>query len=92
MRILRSVVLSIGLMGLAVGCGGSSKGEETTPAANPCGGNPCGGDMADPCAADPCGGDWADPCGGDAADPCGGDMGDPCGEEMSEEDPEGGGW
>jgi hypothetical protein len=73
MKILRSVVLAIGLMGLAAGCGGSSKGEETTPVSgggDACGGDACGGEGGDACGGegDACGGE-GDACGGD---PCGG--------------------
>lgn len=67
MRILRSAILAVGIMGLGLSFGacGKKKGAET-PAANPC--NPC-----NPCAADnPCNPCAADnPCNPCAADnPC----------------------
>jgi len=93
MRVLRAVVLAIGMMGLAASaaaCGGSSKGadEPKNPCAgaagdttaNPC--NPCaGGDTtANPC--NPCaGGDTtANPCAGGDSNPCGGGDENPCGD------------
>ena len=33
---MRKSILAIGLMGLFAACGGGSKSESTTPAANPC--------------------------------------------------------
>ena len=84
MTFLRTAVLSIGMMSL-VACGGSSESGDTTPAANPCGGeenpceaNPCEGE--NPCEANPCEGE--DPCGEgeEMANPCEGaeDMANPC--------------
>ncbi len=89
MRVLRAVVLAIGMMGLAASaaaCGGSSKGADEPK--NPCAGaagdttaNPCaGGDTtANPC--NPCaGGDsTANPCGGGDENPCAGGDSNPCG-------------
>jgi hypothetical protein len=85
MRILRSTILAVGLMGL-VACGGSSDSGDTTPAANPCAEeNPC---AENPCAENPCGEDMGDenPC-AEGENPCG--MGDenPCGEDMGDENP-----
>jgi hypothetical protein len=77
MRVLRAVILSIGMMGLATACGGGSKAAEE-PVANPCAGNPCAANPCNPCAGgdeNPCGGD-ENPCGGDE-NPCGGDE-NPC--------------
>jgi hypothetical protein len=72
MRVLRAVILAIGMMGLAAACGGGNKGaQEPAPPAE---GNPCaapaeGGDEAAPAV----GGDEKPAEGGDeAANPCGG--------------------
>ena len=65
MRILRTVILAIGLLGLVGACGGGSKKDANEPdnAANPCGGdenegsaNPCGGDDEPYTGGNPCGG------------------------------------
>ncbi len=84
MRFLRTAILAIGVMGLGLAaCGGSDKGESTTPAANPCAGgeaaNPCaaGGEEANPCA----GGEEANPCAGGEENPCAGGEENPCGGE-----------
>ena len=70
MRILRSAILAIGILGLLGACGGSKKDtNEASKKANPCDpGNPC--DPANPCdPSNPCeGGDegvtGGNPCGG----------------------------
>ncbi len=69
MRILRTVILSIGLAAVATACGGKSKSEETVP-------DNTGGVTTD----DGMGGDTYGTEGGDmGGDPCGDGMGaDPC--------------
>ena len=68
MRFAKSAVVAFGLMGLLAACGGSSKDESTTPAANPCA--PADG-AANPCA--PADGTAAPADGTEApANPCGG--------------------
>lgn len=89
MRILRSVILAVGLVGLAAGCGGAQKADD----ANPCGGNPCGGDPdADPCAieeGEELGNPDSDPCAIEEAEEV---DGDPCGGEPMGDDDDMGGW
>ena len=80
MRVLRAVVLAIGMMGLAASaaaCGGSSKGADEPK--NPCAGA-AGDTTANPC--NPCaGGDTtANPCAGGDSNPCGGGDENPCGD------------
>jgi hypothetical protein len=72
MRILRSVALSVGILGLSVACGGSSKDEPTTP--EPAATEPAAEPAAEPAPEGTEGTDPAtgtDPCGG-TANPCGG--------------------
>lgn len=71
MRILRTVILSIGLAAVATACGGKSKSEETVP-------DNTGGEEA---TDDGTGGDTYGGEGGDMGhDPCADGMGhDPCG-------------
>lgn len=79
MSFLRTAVLAVGMMSL-VACGGSSESGDTTPAAQPCGGddmNPC--ETPDDMDSNPC----ANPC-GDDMNPCEGE--NPCG-EATEENP-----
>jgi hypothetical protein len=59
---MRTYLATVFVGVLAVACGGGSKAEETTAAANPCGENPCG---ENPCGENPCG---ENPCG---ENPCG---------------------
>jgi hypothetical protein len=76
MRILRTVILSIGLAAVATACGGKNKSEETTTTEN------TGGDMGatggdtygatDPGAGDMGGGETGGDMGGGGEDPCAG--------------------
>ncbi len=74
MRILRNVILAIGLAAIATACGGKSKADDTmgnTGGGDTMGdtGGDTGGDMY---GGDMYGGDMGDPCGGggDGMDPC----------------------
>lgn len=60
MRLLQSIILAIGLMGL-VACGGSDKGGDTTPAAAPT-------EEAQPCEA---AGDMDEAAPAEGENPCG---------------------
>jgi hypothetical protein len=77
MRIVKTSILAIGLMGLFAACGGGSKSENTTPEAAPAEeGAPAEGEAAPAEGENPCG----------AANPCA-----PA-EPAAPEGGEGGGW
>ncbi len=74
MRVLRAVILAIGMMGLAAACGGGNKGaQEPAPAENPCAAPAEGEGEAAPAEGEgaPAEGEGAEG-GGEAANPCGG--------------------
>jgi hypothetical protein len=83
MKVLRTIVLSIGFAALATACGGSAKDESTTPAAET---TEPAGDMGGDMGGDDMGGDdmGGDDMGDDMGNPCG-DMDNPCGDMGDDE-------